>query len=79
MVLALGVPESKCMRMVGQVKYDTLAVYTHMIEELLQESPGAALARYLRGREREEPVLLREMALFMDGQPLPEKPRKGCV
>lgn len=77
--LALSVPESKVMRFVGQVKYDTLAVYTHMLEELLQEAPGAALSRYLPGRERKEPVLLTEIALFMDGQPLPENDRQRYV
>lgn len=51
-VLALGVPESKVMKMTGHVKYDTIAKYTHIIDELLQEAPDEARARHLPGYKR---------------------------
>lgn len=75
--LALGIPESKVMKMSGHTKHDTIARYTHIVEELLQEAPDAALARYLPGYEvSRQPRLLREMATFMAGdeyaQKLPE-------
>lgn len=67
--LALGIPESKVMAMTGHVKHDTIARYTHMVEELLQEAPGAALARYLPGYEtNRQPVLLRDIAAFLADQ-----------
>lgn len=46
-VLALGLPESKVMKLTGHVKHDTIAKYTHIIDELLQEAPDEALARHL--------------------------------
>ena len=56
------------MAMTGHTKYDTVRRYTHMVDELLQEAPAAALARYLPGYVPErEPRLLREIAAFMAG------------
>lgn len=71
-LLAMGYGESQVMRVVGHVKSDTLAVYTHMIEEILQDAATAAFARLFPDEEQQEPKLVREMGLILKGEPLPE-------
>jgi site-specific recombinase XerD len=46
----MGYGESQVMRLVGHVKSDTLAIYTHMLEEILQDAATAAFARLFPGR-----------------------------
>lgn len=73
--LALGIPESKVMKMTGHVKFDTVARYTHIVDELLQEAPANALAQFLPGYESErKPRLLRRIAAFMAGEECEEEP-----
>ena len=64
--LALGIPESLVMAMTGHTKYDTVRRYTHMVDELLQEAPAAALAWYLPGYDAGRKLrLTREIAALL--------------
>ncbi len=74
--LALGIPESKLMAMTGHTKHSTILRYTHMVDELLQDAIGDAIARQLPGYQAQRtPELLRQITAFMVGEnsePVPE-------
>ena len=69
-MLALGMSEAEVKCIVGHVKSETIAGYTHMDEEMLQQAPQNALARHLPGYgiEQKENSLVRQLAEWLAGE-----------